>query len=44
MLNKALDDDTLADFIQNFDKIPLKDSDFEFPRLVGGTAGSPVAN
>jgi type I restriction enzyme M protein len=31
----ALDDDTLADFIQNFEKIPLKDSDFEFPDLLG---------
>jgi type I restriction enzyme M protein len=29
------DDDTLADFIQNFDKIPLKDSEFEFPDLLG---------
>ena len=27
----TLDDDTLADFTQNFDKIPLKDEDFEFP-------------
>ena len=31
----TLDDDTLADFIQNFDKIPLKDSNFEFPDLLG---------
>ena len=31
----TLDDDTLADFIQNFDKIPLKDRDFEFPDLLG---------
>jgi len=31
----TLDDDTLADFIQNFEKIPLKDSDFEFPDLLG---------
>jgi type I restriction enzyme M protein len=31
----TLDDDTLVDFIQNFDKIPLKDSDFEFPDLLG---------
>lgn len=31
----TLDDDTLANFIQNFDKIPLKDSDFEFPDLLG---------
>jgi type I restriction enzyme M protein len=31
----TLDDDTLADFVQNFEKIPLKDSDFEFPDLLG---------
>lgn len=31
----TLDDDTLADFIQNFDKIPLHDDDFEFPDLLG---------
>jgi type I restriction enzyme M protein len=31
----TLDDDTLVDFIQCFDKIPLKDSDFEFPDLLG---------
>nr|CBX26951.1 hypothetical protein N47_A09800 [uncultured Desulfobacterium sp.] len=32
---RSLDDDTLADFIQNFEKIPLKDEDFEFPDLLG---------
>ncbi|MAX87536.1 MULTISPECIES: type I restriction-modification system subunit M [Thalassolituus] len=32
---RTLDDDTLADFIQNFDKIPLHDADFEFPDLLG---------
>jgi type I restriction enzyme M protein len=32
---RTLDDDTLADFIQNFEKIPLKDSDFELPELLG---------
>ena len=31
----TLDDDTLADFILNFEKIPLKDDDFEFPDLLG---------
>jgi len=31
----TLDDDTLVNFIQNFDKIPLRDSDFEFPDLLG---------
>ncbi|MBC3918127.1 N-6 DNA methylase [Undibacterium sp. CY18W] len=31
----TLDDDTLIDFIQNFEKIPLKDEDFEFPDLLG---------
>jgi type I restriction enzyme M protein len=32
---RTLDDDTLADFIQNFEKIPLHDGDFEFPDLLG---------
>ena len=32
---RTLDDDVLADFIQNFEKIPLKDSEFEFPDLLG---------
>jgi type I restriction enzyme M protein len=32
---RTLDDDTLSDFVQNFEKIPLKDSDFEFPDLLG---------
>ncbi len=32
---RTLDDNTLADFIQNFEKIPLKDEDFEFPDLLG---------
>lgn len=31
----TLDDDTLVDFIQNFEKIPLHDGDFEFPDLLG---------
>ncbi len=31
----TLDDDTLANFVQNFEKIPLKDEDFEFPDLLG---------
>ena len=31
----TLDDDTLVNFIQNFDRIPLKDTDFEFPDLLG---------
>ena len=31
----VLKDDTLTNFIQNFDRIPLKDSDFEFPDLLG---------
>jgi type I restriction enzyme M protein len=30
----TLDDDTLVDFIQNFEKIPLRDDDFEFPDLL----------
>lgn len=32
---RTLDDDTLSDFILNFEKIPLKDEDFEFPDLLG---------
>ena len=32
---QTLDDDTLTNFIQNFEKIPLKDDDFEFPDLLG---------
>ena len=32
---RTLDDDTLANFVQNFEKIPLKDGDFEFPDLLG---------
>ena len=31
----TLDDDTLANFIQNFEKIPLRDENFEFPDLLG---------
>ena len=31
----TLDDDTLVNFIQNFEKIPLRDADFEFPDLLG---------
>lgn len=31
----TLDDDTLVNFIQNFEKIPLRDQDFEFPDLLG---------
>jgi type I restriction enzyme M protein len=31
----TLDDDTLVDFIQNFEKVPLRDDDFEFPDLLG---------
>lgn len=32
---RTLDDDTLSDFVQNFEKIPLRDEDFEFPDLLG---------
>jgi type I restriction enzyme M protein len=32
---RTLEDDTLSDFIQNFEKIPLRDEDFEFPDLLG---------
>ena len=34
---RTLDDDTLANFVQNFEKIPLRDEDFEFPDLLGAT-------
>ena len=32
---RSLDDDTLANFIQNFENIPLRDENFEFPDLLG---------
>jgi hypothetical protein len=32
---RSLDDDTLANFIQNFEKIPLRDENFELPDLLG---------
>jgi len=32
---RTLDDDILSDFIQNFEKIPLRDENFEFPDLLG---------
>lgn len=32
---RTLDDDTLANFAQNFEKIPLRDENFEFPDLLG---------
>ncbi len=32
---RTLDDDTLSDFVQNFEKIPLRDENFEFPDLLG---------
>lgn len=32
---RTLDDDTLANFVQNFEKIPLRDENFEFPDLLG---------
>ncbi len=34
---RTLDDDILANFIQNFEKIPLRDENFEFPDLLGAT-------
>ena len=39
---RTLDDDTLADFIQHFEKIPLHDDDFEFPDLLGATYESLI--
>ena len=32
---RTLDDDTLSNFIQNFERIPLRDENFEFPDLLG---------
>jgi type I restriction enzyme M protein len=32
---RTLDDDTLSNFIQNFENIPLRDENFEFPDLLG---------
>jgi len=32
---RTLDDDTLANFVQNFEKIPLREENFEFPDLLG---------
>ena len=32
---RTLDDDVLSNFIQNFEKIPLRDENFEFPDLLG---------
>ena len=32
---RTLDDDILSNFIQNFEKIPLRDENFEFPDLLG---------
>lgn len=32
---RTLDDDTLANFVQNFEKIPLRDENFEFPDMLG---------
>ncbi len=32
---RTLDDEMLANFVQNFEKIPLRDENFEFPDLLG---------
>lgn len=32
---KTMDDETLVQFIQHFDEIPLRNEDFEFPDLLG---------
>lgn len=32
---RTLSDDVLSDFVQNFEKIPLRDENFEFPDLLG---------
>lgn len=35
---RTLDDDTLSNFIQNFEKIPLRNENFEIPDLLGAAA------
>src|SRR5688572_5217768 len=39
---RTLDDDTLSNFIQNFEKIPLRDENFEFPDLLGAAYESLI--
>lgn len=39
---RSLDDDTLVNFIQNFEKIPLRDENFEFPDLLGAAYESLI--
>jgi type I restriction enzyme M protein len=34
---RTMDDNTLVDFIQHFNEIPLSNEDFEFPDLMGAT-------
>ena len=35
---RTLDDDTLSNFIQNFEKIPLRRENIEIPDLLGAPA------
>ena len=35
---RTLDDDTLSNFIQNFEKIPLRSENFEILDLLGAAA------
>jgi type I restriction enzyme M protein len=39
---RTLDDDTLSNFVQNFEKIPLRDENFEFPDLLGAAYESLI--
>lgn len=39
---RTLDDDTLANFVQNFERIPLRDENFEFPDLLGAAYESLI--
>ena len=39
---RTLGDDTLANFVQNFEKIPLRDENFEFPDLLGAAYESLI--
>ncbi|MEZ5583480.1 MAG: class I SAM-dependent DNA methyltransferase [Candidatus Competibacteraceae bacterium] len=39
---RTLDDDTLSNFVQNFEKVPLRDENFEFPDLLGAAYESLI--
>lgn len=41
---RTLDDDTLSNFVQNFENIPLRDENFEFPDLLGAAYEALIAD